>query len=297
MLTDHGILGVGEDSAPAPVSWTTLWAQSETPLNTPRRVRIAAQSAERDNRTLDSPQHRRAPHGVHSPEHVALIDLRIPQHAPDPAPGNDPFLAAPAPAPASAPAPAPAPALAPAPAPAQQLAAIPPVSALNNLELPLHAPHPAPAPVVYNGQQYNHLPAALAQQLAALPPIPVQIGRGQGHGRGHGHQVHPHPNVVHPPPAQHNAPAPAAMYPNLPAHLQVAYQALAPPHPNLFHNLPAYQGKEEHVDSDPPPEEPPLPAPAPGMTLPQPVPPPPVPFAPNPLPMPPPAAVAQIPEA
>jgi len=42
-----------------------------------------------------------------------------------------------------------------------------------NLGLPLHAPLPAPgndpflappAPaVVYNGQQYNHLPAALAQ--------------------------------------------------------------------------------------------------------------------------------------
>jgi len=56
-----------------------------------------------------------------------------------------------------------------------------------NLGLPLHAPHPAPgnnpflappapAPVVYNGQQYNHLPAALAQQLAAIPPVAVHIG-------------------------------------------------------------------------------------------------------------------------
>jgi len=58
-----------------------------------------------------------------------------------------------------------------------------------NLGIPLHAPHPAPgnnpflappapapAPVIYNGQQYNHLPAALAQKLAAIPPIPVHIG-------------------------------------------------------------------------------------------------------------------------
>jgi hypothetical protein len=38
--------------------------------------------------------------------------------------------------------------------------------------------------VVYNGQQYNHLPAALAQQLAAIPAIPVR-GRGHGHHQGH----------------------------------------------------------------------------------------------------------------
>ena len=108
-----------------------------------------------------------------------------------------------------------------------------------NLGLPLHAPHaapgndpflapPAPAPAVFNGHQYNHLPAALAQQLAAMPPAPVPIGRGRGRGRGrghgHGHQAHPHPNVVPPPilpPAQNighgqghvqgHAPAPALM--------------------------------------------------------------------------------------
>jgi len=56
-----------------------------------------------------------------------------------------------------------------------------------NLGIPLHAAlpapgnnpflaPPAPAPVVYNGQQYNYLPAALAQQLAAIPPVPVYIG-------------------------------------------------------------------------------------------------------------------------
>ena len=88
---------------------------------------------------MDSPQHHRAPHAMRSPGHVAPINLGLPLHAPHPAPGNNPFLAAPAPAPA-------------------------PVLA------------PAPAPVVYNGQQYNHLPAALAQQLAAIPPVAVHIG-------------------------------------------------------------------------------------------------------------------------
>ena len=85
--------------------------------------------------------------------HVAPINLGLPLHAPHPAPGNDPFLAPPDPA-------APAPAFAPAPV-------------VHND--PFLGP-PAFAPVVYGGQQYNHLPAALAQQLAALPPIPVQIG-------------------------------------------------------------------------------------------------------------------------
>ena len=182
---------------------------------------MAAQSAERDNRTMDSPQHHRTPHAMRSPGHVAPINLGLPLHAPLPAPGNDPFLAAPVvylapPAPAPAPAPASAPALAPVlyngqqynhlpAALAQQLAAIPPAPAPINLGHAPPAAPPAPAPAVYNGQQYNHLPAALSQQLAAIPPVPVQIGRGQGRGqgcgRGQGHQ----PNVVPPaiiPPAQ-----------------------------------------------------------------------------------------------
>ena len=196
---------------------------------------------------MDSPQHRCAPHTVHSSGRVAPINLGLPLHAPQPAPGNNPFLAPFAPAPAPAPAIAPAPVVhndpflgPPAFAPvvyggqqynhlpaalAQQLAAIPPVPAPINLGLPLHAPlpapgndpflaPPAPAPAVYNGHQYNHLPAALAQQLAAMPPAPVHRGRGRGRGRGQGPQAHPHPNVVPPaifPPAQGNAPAPAAM--------------------------------------------------------------------------------------
>ena len=91
---------------------------------------------------MDSPQHHHAPHAMCSPGCVAPINLGLPLHAPDPAPGNNPFLAPPA---------------------------------------------PAPAPVVYNGQQYNNLPAALAQQLAAIPPIPVHIGQHCGHGHGEGH--------------------------------------------------------------------------------------------------------------
>jgi hypothetical protein len=130
---------------------------------------MAAQSAERDNRTMDSPQHHRTPHARRSPGPVAPINLGLPLHAPLPAPGNDPFLAA-------------------------------PVPALGNNPF-LAAPVPAPA--AYNGHQYNHLPAALAQQLAAIPPMPVRgRGRGRGHGRGRG-QGHGH--------GQDHAPAPAAM--------------------------------------------------------------------------------------
>ena len=59
---------------------------------------MAAQSAERDNRTTNSPQHHRAPHAMHFQGHVAPINLGLPLHDPHPAPGNDPFLV-PAPAP------------------------------------------------------------------------------------------------------------------------------------------------------------------------------------------------------
>ena len=104
---------------------------------------------------MESPQHRRIPHAMHSPGRVAPINLGLPLHAADPAPGNNPFLAPPAPALAPAPAPAPVPAL-------------------------------APAPAIYNGHQFNHLPAALAQKLAALPPMPLNLGQGNGRGHGHG---------------------------------------------------------------------------------------------------------------
>ena len=75
-----------------------------------------------------------------------------------------------------------------------------------------------------------------------VPPPIIPLAQGRGHGRGHGH------GQGHTP-----APNPAAMvcwyntsgcfsknliffslqYPNLPAHLQAAYQALAHPHPNV----------------------------------------------------------------
>jgi hypothetical protein len=137
--------------------------RSETPPNTPQRARIAAQRSERDNRMMDSPEHHRAPHAMRSPGHIAPINLGLPVHAPNLAPGNNPFLAPPAPLPA----PVTAPVFAPAPAPAL-------------------GPAPALAPAVYNGQQYNHLPAALAQLLAGIPPMPQENNRGRGCGRGRG---------------------------------------------------------------------------------------------------------------
>ena len=164
---------------------------SETPPNTPQHVRIAAQSSECDNRTMDSPQHCCAPYTMCSPGHVAPINLGLPVHAPLPPLGNDPFLAAPAPASVLAPAPVLAPALAPvlAPAPAPVIApVIPPAPApvLAPAPPPDHAPAPAPHPVVYGGWQYNYLPAALAQQLAAMPPIGQENNRGRGRGQDHG---------------------------------------------------------------------------------------------------------------
>jgi hypothetical protein len=138
---------------------------------------------------MDSPQHRRDPHAIRSPGRVAPINLGLPLHAPNPPPGNNPFLVAPAPVHT----PVLALALAPAPAPA-----------------------PAPASAVYNGQQYNHLPADLAQQLAVIPPLPVHIGRGRGRGRGRGHQANIIPPPIIPPAqgrghGQGHAPAPAPM--------------------------------------------------------------------------------------
>lgn len=40
----------------------------ETPPNTPQRARAAARQNERDNRDLDSPQHRRTPHHADAPQ-------------------------------------------------------------------------------------------------------------------------------------------------------------------------------------------------------------------------------------
>jgi len=75
-----------------------LISRSETPPNTPQRAQIAAQRSEHDNRIMDSPQHHSAPHAIRSPGRVAPINLGLPLHVPQPAPGNNPFLAPPAPA-------------------------------------------------------------------------------------------------------------------------------------------------------------------------------------------------------
>ena len=74
----------------------------ETPPNTPQRARAAARQNERDNRNLDSPQHRRTPHHAGPPQIPPLQynNLTIPQALPFP--GNaiipdDPFAPPPPP--------------------------------------------------------------------------------------------------------------------------------------------------------------------------------------------------------
>jgi hypothetical protein len=73
-----------------------LMYRPETPPNTPQRVRAAARQNERNNRTLDSPQHHRTPHQPVQP-HIPPLQfggIPLPQHPP--LPGNmvipdDPF--------------------------------------------------------------------------------------------------------------------------------------------------------------------------------------------------------------
>jgi hypothetical protein len=116
-----------------------LKCRPETPPNTPQRARAAARQNERDNRNLDSPQHRRIPHHADPPQIPPLQYNNLPIPQPLPFPGNtvvpdDPFA------------------------------------------LP-------PPPVHLNGQQYQHLPQHLAQQIQNLPAFPVaQPVQHQGHG-------------------------------------------------------------------------------------------------------------------
>src|SRR5271168_352284 len=71
-------------------------SRPETPPNTPQRVRAAARQNERNNRTLDSPQHHRTPH---QPLHPRIPPLQfnnvpVPQAPPPPQdaiPPDDPF--------------------------------------------------------------------------------------------------------------------------------------------------------------------------------------------------------------
>ena len=70
--------------------------RDQTPPNTPQRVRTAARQSERDNRTLDSPEHRRIPNQPIHPhiEPLQFNNIPVPQVPPppiNPIPLDDPF--------------------------------------------------------------------------------------------------------------------------------------------------------------------------------------------------------------
>ena len=96
-------------------------------------MRIAAQRLERDSRILESPQTR---HTLYQPQIPRIEPLQF-----------------------ALPLPPPVPAVAAA------------VNAVNND--PFGIPDPVPPVVNFNGHNYANLPANLAQQLAALPPLPA----------------------------------------------------------------------------------------------------------------------------
>ena len=161
--------------------------RDQTPLTTPERVRSEAQHNKRDQRVLESPEHRRIPltvqlaqSGILAPHipPVFMPSAVVPPRAPI-YPNLPPHLAqqyaalpdlyprrqvsvAPQLAPAFVPTPA---QHQPVPVPAPQLA-------------PAFVPVPAQAQA-----QYPNLPADLAQRLASLPPL-MEHGRGRGRGRG-----------------------------------------------------------------------------------------------------------------
>ena len=60
--------------------------RDQTPPNTPQRVRTAARQSERDNRTLDSPEHRRIPDQPIFPQIQPLQfnNIPVPQLLPPP---------------------------------------------------------------------------------------------------------------------------------------------------------------------------------------------------------------------
>ena len=102
--------------------------RDQTPPNTPQRVRTAARQSERDNRTLDSPEHRRIPQQPIHPQIQPLQfnNIPVPQVLP-PAPNA----------------------------------------------LPLDDPFAQPAPINFNGYQYHHLPADLAQAVQNVNAMPL----------------------------------------------------------------------------------------------------------------------------
>ncbi|PPQ92570.1 hypothetical protein CVT25_007312 [Psilocybe cyanescens] len=204
----------------------SIFYRPETPPNTPRRVCIAAQRSERDAHALESPQARRTPHQSQIP-HIEPLRFEIPD-----------LLAA-----------------LPVPVPPVLTVAVP---ALNPPAVPvLDDPAPAPLlqPAMFNGVQYNNLPANLAQLLAAVPPAPLPPQRG-------GRRVRPAPA---PAPAFAPVPVPAAaaaallqpaifngiQYNNLPENLAELLVAV-PPAP-----LPLQQGGHR-VHAQPFPMPPPV---------------------------------------
>jgi hypothetical protein len=150
------------------------YIRDPTPPTTPERVRNVAQRNERDQRVLDSPEHHRTPHHVR----IARLGVSVP---PIPPPVFMPPPIAPPPAPLYSHLPAHL---------AEQYAALPPLNPRRQaLVAPVPAPQlapafiPAPAPAPAPVMRYQHLPADLAQRVAALPPL-IQPGRGRGRGRG-----------------------------------------------------------------------------------------------------------------
>ena len=65
--------------------------RAETPPNTPQRARASARENERNSRNLDTPQHRRTPHGAIQPQIVPLQFNNAPI-PPVPAPAYHPII-------------------------------------------------------------------------------------------------------------------------------------------------------------------------------------------------------------
>ena len=108
----------------------------ETPPNTSQRARAAAHQNEQDNRNLNSPEHRRIPHHTDPPLIPPLPIQQPPPVAGNPIIPDDPF-------------------------------------GLPVQNVSINCPYEMLSLTNIGKQQYNHLPAHLAQQLAALPPLPV----------------------------------------------------------------------------------------------------------------------------
>jgi len=233
----------------------SLNIRPETPPNTPQRVRIAAQQAERDSRVLESPEHRRLsePHSsCIPPPRFNLPDISAPLPA-VPNSSVDPFAAPGQPTvyngqaynnlPAGLAAQVAAlGAMAPMPALCQRRGRRAP----ENSAPPPPVQLPAPAPPV---PLYHHLPNELAAQVATVGAMPIpQLFRN--------HQAPPNPAPPPPPPQE----AAVQMYPHLPGRLAAQVAAL-PAMPGLR----AYQYRQAPA---PFPMPPPLPVQPDGLPLP-----------------------------